>query len=89
MIRTDEGLAQTRLALADLEAALASLSRRRGEIHPDRFALMADPLLDHIQRLRDEIDAYIGFAEAKAAVAPLSEGRFAAPPSVPADGQRH
>ncbi len=71
MIQTDEHLARTREALGHVEAALASLYRRKDDIHPDRFALMAEPAVDQILRLRDEIDTYIGFAAAKAAVVPV------------------
>jgi hypothetical protein len=71
MIQNDEQLKSTRDALNDLEASMAALNRRRGSVHPDRFALMAEPLLDHIRRLRAEIDEYIGLTAAVLAEAPL------------------
>jgi hypothetical protein len=64
VIQNDEQLTRTREALADLEASMASLNRRKGSIHPDRFAMMAGPIVEHIQRLRAEIEAYIGMTDA-------------------------
>jgi hypothetical protein len=68
MIRTDDGLTQTREALIDLESILASLVRKKETMHPDQFAWMADPVVDHIRRLRGEIEEYIGLPVASAAV---------------------
>jgi hypothetical protein len=60
MIQNDEQLRQTQEALLDLESSMASLNAKKSAIHPDRFALMAEPIVDHIRRLRADIDAYIG-----------------------------
>ena len=60
MIRNDEQFQNTRAALADLETALLQLKHRRGEIHPDRFALMTEPIIENIEKLRHEIDEYLG-----------------------------
>jgi hypothetical protein len=67
MIQDEEHLHRTREALQDLEAALASLNHRKGEIHPERIALMAEPIVDHIERLRLEIDEYHRLAAVQAA----------------------
>lgn len=59
MIQTDEQLQQTQAALCRLESSLAALNRQRAGIHPDRFQLMSEPILEQIRRLRSEIDAYL------------------------------
>ena len=70
MIQNDEQLRRTQEALNDLESSLATLHGKKATIHPDRFALMAAPLVDHIRRLRAEIDEYIGMAAAAFIEAP-------------------
>ena len=60
MIQNDAQLNQTREALIHLESAMALLARDKTSIHPSRFALMAEPLVADIRRLRREIEAYIG-----------------------------
>jgi len=60
VIGTDDPLRQTQTAMSQLESSLAALNRQKSEIHPERFALMAEPILEHIRRLRAEIDAYLG-----------------------------
>src|SRR2546421_8364958 len=71
MIRTEQGLEQTRGALADLEAALMHLRRdfdaRR--LSPAQFALMAEPVVDDIRTLRREIEDYVGFTSTVALMA--------------------
>ena len=62
MIRNEQQLRQTQEALMDLEASLAALKQRQAAIHPDQYALMAEPVVEHIRRLRAEIDDYIGMA---------------------------
>ena len=64
MIETDEQWARTREALLHLERALKALHQDRGNLHPDRYRLMAEPILDDIFRLRAEIDQYIGLTAA-------------------------
>jgi hypothetical protein len=71
MIHTDKHLESTRKALAHLEAAMAALRRDKPTLHPDRYALMAAPLLDEIRQLRQQIDEYIGVADAAQAIVPL------------------
>ena len=68
MITTDDGLARTREALIDLESILASLVRKKAGMHPSQFAITADPVVDHIRRLRAEIEEYIGLPVATAAI---------------------
>jgi hypothetical protein len=71
MIQNDEQLRRTRAALLHVEASLTSLYRQKADIHPDRFALMAEPILDQIQRLRAEIDEYIGVTAAARETVPV------------------
>ncbi len=71
MIRTDGHLQRTQEALRTLEAAVTALSRDKASIHPDRFALMVEPLLEDIHRLRREVDEYTGVANAEKEVVPL------------------
>ena len=52
MIQTDEQLEATREALLHLESALAGLRKDKAKLHPDRYALMAAPLVDEIHQLR-------------------------------------
>ena len=49
MIENDEQLKQTRLALNHLESALSALKRDVLPLNPARFALMAEPVVDHIR----------------------------------------
>jgi hypothetical protein len=70
MIRNETQLERTREALRHVEAALATLYRQKADIHPDRFALMAEPILDQLHSLRADIDAYLGVTEATEAVVP-------------------
>lgn len=58
MIQNAEQLHRTREALAQLEAALAVLERDRTTIHPERYAVMEEPIAEDIRRLRAEIDEY-------------------------------
>lgn len=67
MIQNDEQLLQTRQALIEVEDALAALTRQRASIHPDRYALMAEPILDQIARLRKDIERYVGITAASEA----------------------
>lgn len=60
MIQNEEQLQRTRSALEKLERAMAALQSQQSTLHPDRYALMAAPILDDVRRLRHEIDDYIG-----------------------------
>jgi len=62
MIQNEQQLRQTQEALMDLEASLAALNRRQATIHPDQYTLMAEPVVEHIRRLRAEIDDYLGLS---------------------------
>jgi hypothetical protein len=74
MIPTDEQLKSTQEALGKLEAAMAALTRKKASLHPDRFVLMAEPLVDHIRRRRAEIDAYTGITAAEIEVGQMAKG---------------
>lgn len=71
MIENDEQLNQTRLALADLESSLAALKRDVYLLNSQRFALMAEPIVDHISELRGQIDEYVGVNAAITETAPI------------------
>src|SRR6266478_3923567 len=60
MIENDEQLNQTKAAITNLEAAVASLKREVLPINPARFALMAEPAVDQIRQLRVDVDEYVG-----------------------------
>jgi hypothetical protein len=69
VIQNDEQLRRTREALLHVEATLAALHRQKADIHPARFALMAEPVLDQLHELRAQIDEYIGLDDTTNAVA--------------------
>jgi hypothetical protein len=69
VIQSDEQLRRTREALLHVEAALAALHRQQAEMHPNWFALMAEPVLDQLHQLRAQIDEYIGLDDTTNAVA--------------------
>jgi hypothetical protein len=86
MIQTDEQWTRTREALLHLERALKALDHDRLTLHPDRYRLMAEPIMDDIYRLRVDIDRYIGLTAAlEAGVQPLppEEAAKAPPPLQP------
>lgn len=64
MIENEDQLKQTRVAIGHLESALAALKRDILPLNPKRFALMAEPIVDDIKTLRQEVDEYIGVAAA-------------------------
>jgi hypothetical protein len=79
VIQNDDQLQRTGEALYHIEAALASLSRQKATIHPDRYALMVEPVLEHIHRLRAEIDQYIGLSDAEQVVAAAGRAKVGGP----------
>lgn len=85
MIQTESGCRSTREALGQLEQALASMSRRKAEYGPN-FAAFAEPVVDHILRLRAEIDAYTGLSDYLAAFGPPTDAPPAGPASPPTNG---
>jgi len=64
MIQNDEQLNQTRVAIAHLEAAVASLKREVLPLNPARFAIMAEPAVDQIRDLRSQVEEYVGITSA-------------------------
>ncbi len=60
MIENDDQLNQTRLAINDLEAAMAALKRDVLPLNAERFAVMAEPIVDHICELRQQVEEYVG-----------------------------
>jgi hypothetical protein len=65
MIHNDEHLQETRLAIANLESVLASLKHDVLPKNPERFAIMAEPAVVDIMKLRAEVDEYIGLTAAR------------------------
>lgn len=64
MIENDEQLNQTRLAIADLESAMAALKRDVLPMSAERFAVMAEPVVEHIRELRQQVEEYVGITAA-------------------------
>ncbi len=69
MIENDDQLNQTRLAIADLESSMAALKRDVLPLSTERFALMAEPIMaepiiDHIRELRQQVEEYVGITAA-------------------------
>ena len=64
MIENDEQLNQTRLAINDLEAAMAPLKRDVLPLSVERFAVMAEPIVEHIRELRRQVEEYVGITAA-------------------------
>ena len=64
MIQNDDQLSETRVAIAHLESAVASLKREVLPINPARFALMAEPAVDQIRVLRAQVEEYVGVTSA-------------------------
>jgi len=62
MIQNDAQLHQSQEAAACLERSLALLKRDRAGIHPNRYVLMAEPILKDLRKIRQSIDEYVGAA---------------------------
>ncbi|MEW6208124.1 MAG: hypothetical protein AB1631_07140 [Acidobacteriota bacterium] len=73
MITNDERLEQMQLAINNLECSLAALKRDVYSLNPRRFALMAEPIIDHINRLRQQVDEYVGMNIALAEIDMISK----------------
>ena len=64
MIANQQQLEVTQEQLRRLELALAELRHATDEIE---FRSQAPPVIEHIQRLRGEIDRYLGISETESA----------------------
>lgn len=62
MITDHKQLEVTQEQLRRLELALAELRRSASEVE---FRSQAPPVIEHIRRLRSQIDAYLGISEAE------------------------
>jgi primosomal protein N'' len=62
MIENDTQLDRTQAAIQKLEKALAALKREVFTVNPTRYAVMAEPLVEQIQVMRQEVDDYIGLS---------------------------
>jgi hypothetical protein len=73
MIKNNEQLERTRMAITHLEAALVSLRRDVLPLNPRRFQVMAESYVDHIRELRSEIEDYLGMTLVPTAPEPLPQ----------------
>ncbi|HEV3258058.1 MAG TPA: hypothetical protein VG013_14330, partial [Gemmataceae bacterium] len=64
MIKNEQQLEQTRQAIVNLEAAVAALKRDVLPLNAERFAMMAEPVVDHIRELQREVEEYVGITSA-------------------------
>ncbi len=64
MIENEAQLNQTRLAINNLEAAMAALKRDVLPLSAERFAVMAEPIVDQIRELRKQVEEYVGITAA-------------------------
>lgn len=64
MIENDDQLNQTRLAINNLESAMAALKRDVMPLTMERFAVMAEPIVEHIRELRQQVEEYVGITAA-------------------------
>src|SRR6266852_6438744 len=64
MIADESQLERTRQAIADLESAVESLKRKVLPVNADRFALMAEPVIEDIRKLQQQVDEYVGISDA-------------------------
>jgi len=64
MIENDDQLNQTRGAIADLESAMAALKRDVLPLSAERFAVMSEPVIEHIRELRQQVEEYVGITAA-------------------------
>jgi hypothetical protein len=64
MIENDDQLNQTRLAINDLESAMAALKRDVLPLSAERFVVMAEPIVEHIRELRQQVEEYVGITAA-------------------------
>lgn len=64
MIENDDQLNQTRQAINDLEAAMVALKRDVLPLNEERFAVMAEPVVDQIRELREQVEEYVGITAA-------------------------
>jgi hypothetical protein len=62
MITDQKQLEVTQEQLRRLELALAELRRSANEVE---FRSQSPPVIEHIRRLRNEIDTYLGISEAE------------------------
>lgn len=63
MIESDTQLKVTQAQIQRLESALATL---RQTATPAEFAAQAPAVIEHIRRMRDEIDTYVGMHDIEA-----------------------
>jgi len=65
MIKTDEEYQSAKNALEDVEKALMALKKKVYGLSPERYHLMAEPYTDLINKLRQDINCYLGIASTK------------------------
>jgi hypothetical protein len=60
MIQNDDQLNQIGLAVYDLKSAMAALKRIVVPLNAERFAVMGEPIVEHICELRQQMEEYVG-----------------------------
>lgn len=71
MIKNDEEYRTSKKALEDAENALMALKKKVYDLSIERYQLIAEPYVDYINKLRFEINEYIGLASAEENSIPL------------------
>lgn len=65
MIKTPEGLEQTRDQLRSMEEVVSHLMGSADQMHPTQLALQLEGPIEMVRRLRAEIDEYLGIRRAE------------------------
>jgi len=78
MIQTDADLEVVRKQLGRLETALQDLEEEVRPQSEKQFRLMSEIYVEHIARLRGEIDQYCGKGKGKAQSSPIHDNRVVA-----------
>lgn len=71
MIKTDEEYRTSQEALEDAENALLALKKKVYDLSPERYQLIAEPYIDYINKLRKDINDYLGLTSAEEKAVPL------------------
>ena len=71
MIETDEEYRTSKKALEDAENALIALKKKVYDLSPERYNLLAEPYIDYVNKLRKDINDYLGITYAEEEGIPL------------------
>ena len=84
MTRNEAGFRVTQEALANLERMMFKLYQEKAKYHPQQYyAVMADPLVHEIRKLRAEIDQHIGLLDFDQATEAYEQARSQSPTPAP------